>query len=458
MLWHGAGATGLLQVNDAHLHAGLERIYLEMESESFAHQQYYDPTDISRTRLDVAVDVASTWAALDHRGASQGHLSNGLCNRLGGEDDPAMSRDVEEAWVAVGGPQMRLDIGEEIREKVASGEYAWDWATIQKLSGRTTAERHLGAYRQEGRELEAAQEEVEHAWQDEPDDETECEKEDRRQARVAQRRAQALVSTGIPAHDLGGVVVPALEADTEAAKQVAQAFADKRKAMLELKEKAKGLDLAPLRWSIDRKLRAMTKSACPNARARPEGEDLVRRYLAAEAAVQSEARARAMESAKKRKKKLAKLKVKAKKQKLEAAAQKALKDKEKAERKAAEEAAQAAALAARHSPTRKFAVNEFQPIGKKGQAKASKLARRDFLEVLRNRHGVSGEVQAYWGEFVEWYADWVVAGKPKGASELKDVETKMRNAADRAKEVGKASQAFSKWVERQWALNVKKHG
>ena len=135
-----------------------------------------------------------------------------------------------------------------------------------------------------------------------------------------------------------------------------------------------------------------------------------------------------------------------------------MKDKEKAERKAAEEAVQAAALAARHSPDRKFEVSEFQPEGKKGQAKASKLARRDFLEVLRNRHGVSGEVQAYWGEFVEWYADWVVAGKATGASDLKDVETRMRNAADRAKEVGKASQAFSKWVAQKWALNVQKHG
>ena len=103
-------------------------------------------------------------------------------------------------------------------------------------------------------------------------------------------------------------------------------------------------------------------------------------------------------------------------------------------------------------------MSEFQPKGKKGQAKASKVARRDFLEVLRIRHGVSDEVQAYWGEFVEWYADWVVAGKSTGASQLKDVETRMRNAADRAKEVGKPSTAFSRWVVQQWALNAKKHG
>ena len=165
-----------------------------------------------------------------------------------------------------------------------------------------------------------------------------------------------------------------------------------------------------------------------------------------------------MESRRKQKKKLAKLKVQAKKKKAEAEAQKATKAREKAERKAAEEVAQAAALAVRHSVDRKFEVNEFQPKGPKGQAKASKVARRDFLEVLRKRHGLSDEVQAYWSEFVEWYADWCVHGKPKGASQLKDVETSMRNAAEKAREVGKTSTAFSKWVMQQWALNVKKHG
>ena len=97
LLWHGAGTTGLLQVNDTHLHASFERIYLEMEAESFADQQFWDPTDISRHRADVARDVASTWAALDHKAVCKGRVANGLCHDLEGWEDVHLSRDVREA-------------------------------------------------------------------------------------------------------------------------------------------------------------------------------------------------------------------------------------------------------------------------------------------------------------------------------------------------------------------------
>ena len=91
--------------------------------------------------------------------ASKGRKSNGLNNALDGREDPLMSRDVLETWVDVGGHEMRASIKEEIREKVQSGEYRWCWETIQELVGRDVAERHLGAFSQEGRELEAAQQE-----------------------------------------------------------------------------------------------------------------------------------------------------------------------------------------------------------------------------------------------------------------------------------------------------------
>ena len=174
VLWHGAGTTGLLQVNDTHLHAMLERVYLEMEAESFSFQQYWDPTNINRQREDVARDLVSTWAAVDHKKAADGHASNGLTGNLFGPSESYRLRnEVREVWDAVEGDQMRSDIGEEIREKVESGEYRWDWETIQKLSGRDAAERHLGAYAQEGRELEAAQEEGAQVHDDEPANETE---------------------------------------------------------------------------------------------------------------------------------------------------------------------------------------------------------------------------------------------------------------------------------------------
>ena len=191
-------------------------------------------------------------------------------------------------------------------------------------------------------------------------------------------------------------MVPAQEDDTEAAKKVAEAYAKKRGLLLELREKAVGVELAPLRWSIDQKLRALTKSYIPQERGQREGEDLVRRYLAADAAEQAVERDKARERARKQKKKMAKLKMEAKKLKQEAEVRRAAKAKEKLEQKAAQEAA----IAARQSAERVFRVNELQPKGAKGQAKKSQVARRDFLEHLRHRHGVSDKVQAYWGEFV----------------------------------------------------------
>ena len=238
VLWHGAGTTGLLQVNDTHLHAKLERDYLNMQALTFAEQQYFDPTDISRSRADVACDVAGTWDHLDHRQVAVGHKNNGLNTSLRGGEDHFLSAAVREVWDAVEGARLRDQIGEEIGEKVASGEYQWSRETIRLLSGRDAAERHLGAYAQEGRELEAAQQEGEPVFEDAPANETDEEKDDRQRARVAGSKAAAEAATGLAPHTIGGKVVPAKESDTEAAKERAEKFAQKKQILEELRENA----------------------------------------------------------------------------------------------------------------------------------------------------------------------------------------------------------------------------
>ena len=446
VLWHGAGLTGLMQVNDTHLHASVERIYLEMEGQSFAYQQYWDPSDISRHREDVAGDVFATWNALDHRAASKGHKSNGLNNALDGREDPLMSRDVLETWVDVGGHEMRASIKEEIREKVQSGEYRWCWETIQELVGRDAGERHLGAFAQEGRELEAAQQEGEGVYEDEPDHETEDEKEDLRQARAARKSDEACAATGVPPHNIGGVMVPALESDSEAAKRVAEAFAEKMGLLKELREKATDADMAPFRWILDRKIRFLTKSYSPAGCESRQEADLARRFLTADAAQEAEKRDKAREKARKRKQKLNKAKLEAQRLKNAAENMKLAKAEEKAVRLAAElkEAKEKALL------EREITVAEMNPQGPKGKKAASRAARRDFLEQLRLIHGVSNEVQVYWEDFCTWYVDYCVDGKPGGASALRDKRTDFRHSADKAKAAGKHSTAFSRWVADQW--------
>ena len=100
----------------------------------------------------------------------------------------------------------------------------WDYESVQKLIGREVAERALGAYAQEGRELEAAQRPDEGVYNDEPANETEEEREETRQERSKRKSEAASVATGQPAHEIGGVVVPAQASGSDAAKKIAEAF------------------------------------------------------------------------------------------------------------------------------------------------------------------------------------------------------------------------------------------
>ena len=52
-LYHYGNTTGVMQVNDTHLHGPFKRIYLNYEEDAFAKQLMHDPGDISRSREQV---------------------------------------------------------------------------------------------------------------------------------------------------------------------------------------------------------------------------------------------------------------------------------------------------------------------------------------------------------------------------------------------------------------------
>ena len=450
-LWHGAGTTGLLQVNDTHLHASFERIYMEMEGESFAQQQCLDPTDISRHRADVACDVAATWAALDHRSVAKGHVANALCHDLEGGEDVQLSKDVRDAWIAVDGPAMRREIGEEIRQKVAAGEYRWDWDTIQKLSGRDAAERHLGAYATEGRELEAAQQEGEAVFEDKEAEETEEEKEELKNARSKKRKIEPTAVSSQPSHTIQGTVVPARPTDTEVAKRIAEEFAEKRKIVEQVRLAAKGEEWAPTRWNCDRRLQVLLKSYCPNLRVEQEGEDLIKRYMAVEAEAEAAKMEKARVEARKRKALLVKQKLIKQRLQNEAEARKQARQREK-ETQAAEVAAIKAAKALLE---RDFSLGELTPQKAKGSKANSRQARLDFLERLRLIHGVTPTVKVYWPHFCEWFVDWIVRPTSKGGPQsMIDLQARLAASASRAKAEGKPSCAFDTWVKEMKKANM----
>lgn len=57
VVYHGGCTTGICQVNDTDLHAQLERVYVELETQSFYQQQLVDPGNISRSRQQAPSSV-----------------------------------------------------------------------------------------------------------------------------------------------------------------------------------------------------------------------------------------------------------------------------------------------------------------------------------------------------------------------------------------------------------------
>ena len=442
VLWHGAGTTGIAQVNDTHLHAGFERIYMDMEEQSLAYARRCDPRQLGRVRADVAFDAASTWRAVDHKLAARGHKHNGLTTALDGTEDHHLSAEMSEMWTACNVREKRLKAKAEIKAKVDAGELRWDHESIQKVIGRDLAERLLGSYAQEGAELEAAQQQGQQVWEDGPDRETDDEKEDRKQSALARRVAKASSASGRPAHVINGLAVQAEASDTDAATRVAEAFASRLQQYDEMLQQAQGLHLAPFRWTLQRKKRHLLRSHVSGSPAAQAGEDLVRRYLQAKADEEAERVQEKRREIQRTKEKLAKQALVSKKLKNAMAAKKLAAAKDKERRMAEDEAAtQAKALI-----EREFALEDLKSKGAKDMV--SRQARVDFLERHRLIYGLSPDVQAYWIQFREWYVDMIVKKEPfKHPVKMKDMHADMK--LNREKK-GKTMK-FSTWVAQTWA-------
>ncbi len=87
VLYHYGCTTGVTQVNGTDLHGALKALYVELEHMSFNEQQLIEPGSVSRRPQDVLNDAAGTCRGLDHRQGVEGHLRNGLSNKLDGAQD-----------------------------------------------------------------------------------------------------------------------------------------------------------------------------------------------------------------------------------------------------------------------------------------------------------------------------------------------------------------------------------
>ena len=440
-LWHGAGTTGVCQVNDTHLHATLERLYLAMETESTAYMRKWGPTKMSRDKADVAFDLAAVWRQLDHKLAVKGHKHNGLTNALNGDEDGLLAPEVRQLWEWREGPRLRSETKQEIQGKVERGELGWDWDSIQKLVGGDSQERALGSYATQGRELEAAQQEGEQVWQEAGNDNaTEEEREERKQ-QVRAEKMRAASANGVVAHNIGGVVAPAKASDSDAAKRVAADFAKKLQHLEALNRSCAGLDLAPFKRYLERKKRQLLKS---QASGEGDGDQMIRRYLSAQAEEEREQVEKKRAQILAQREKMARQDLWKKKLKNKLDAQKIAKRKaeeEKAAKAVADKAAQALL-------ERNFKLEELKSKG--NTDKASRQARIDYLERWRRVCGLGANVADCWLPFRDWCVDWVVKRHPRNRhAELWAMGKRMKEKGDQGLSL---PFHFSQWVEKQWAF------
>ena len=82
----GGGATGVVQVNDTHLHGLLSQAYIQLEQNDTFMQMQANPHGCpGRTREACMRDVALVWRRASlHLRSSEGFLSNMLVNALDG--------------------------------------------------------------------------------------------------------------------------------------------------------------------------------------------------------------------------------------------------------------------------------------------------------------------------------------------------------------------------------------
>ena len=99
-VYHGGGCTGVLQVNDTHLHYGLSQRYQDLEMQDLLQQQRLEPGRCPvRDREDCLRDLCASWTNADlHALAARGHWDNMLSNNLAGEQDHLARGAAAKFW------------------------------------------------------------------------------------------------------------------------------------------------------------------------------------------------------------------------------------------------------------------------------------------------------------------------------------------------------------------------
>jgi hypothetical protein len=117
----GGGLTGLVQVEDTHAHGPMTKAYKARETMDAHVQLRVRPDKLPSTSRQTVMERALlSWRDVNHMAASQGFISNGICNKLDGSEDDLLSLEVAEFWEELDMDAKRKAILEEVRNAIVS--------------------------------------------------------------------------------------------------------------------------------------------------------------------------------------------------------------------------------------------------------------------------------------------------------------------------------------------------
>lgn len=134
VLHHGGGVTGLEQVNDTHLHALVQRLMEQLETNMMHRQHQACPEKLaSLTRQHVVGIVTEMWQRIDHRNLREtGYRQTGptLPEAAGLED---VSVDLRPVWETINGDALREEASRTVDQMWAAG-ILQSWTDVDQVS------------------------------------------------------------------------------------------------------------------------------------------------------------------------------------------------------------------------------------------------------------------------------------------------------------------------------------
>ena len=439
ILLHYGCTTGICQVNDTDLHEKFSTIYQELETAAFTEQQREDPANITRThqqvrsqtprrtrardqdgRTDLRTyvrggglrviafaapqvldDAATTWRTLDHMQAVKGHKYTGLSIKLDGTEDAWVTREAGMFWKKLHMSVYRDELVADIKARVASGELAWNWKSIQDLIQDPSEEDGgMGVVEAEGAELEGELPPWEGELRGEALWEESGAKEAQQEQQLADLQEAVADSLGAAASALEIVAQPG---DSAVDVQEARDYVRETNLLDTVHKYASELGMRAVVWHAERRRHELEKKkrGTPDAGRNPVLDREVARAYQAEREVLRQKRQKAI--VRRQKLQLAKLAAKAAKRDA---------DRALAQRRAAKEKI-AADAAERERELLKVARDV--GAGECGHGAANPTnpkflkARLDALEMLRLRAPpLPEDLERAWPRFQAWYAKVVV--------------------------------------------------